>query len=90
MPDARSKLWKMASVTSDGVTTTLKEEGEVEMFANGGDNIFLVRGGGQRRPARFAIPQEIRSYDRQLGRGDGTLYIIVHGVALDVAWRGCC
>jgi hypothetical protein len=43
----------MASVTRDGVTTTLtftellKEEGEVESLANGGDNIFLVRGGGQ-------------------------------------------
>jgi hypothetical protein len=50
----RSKLWKMASVTRDGVTTTLtftellKEEREVESLANGGDNIFLVRGGGQR------------------------------------------
>jgi hypothetical protein len=46
MPEAQQTL-EDASVTSDGVTTTLsstkllKEEGEVEIIANGGDNIFL-------------------------------------------------
>jgi hypothetical protein len=53
----RSKLLEDASVTSDGVTTTLltftkllKEEREVEILANGGDLIFWYAVGNVGQP----------------------------------------
>jgi Eukaryotic cytochrome b561 len=98
MPEAQQTL-EDASVESDGVTTTLtftkllKEEGEVEIIANGGDNIFLYAVGND--------GQTDLQFHKKFGHtivnlAAGTAFAsdpnayrtlwIVHGVCLALAW----